>query len=166
MLRLLDRSDSALIQPVFDACEDYALMQDGQPFGGTAAALEFDEVPPGISTDAKRIFVIDPAEGPPIGIIEGLCGYPSPNILFLGLMLIIPSARSRGIGASALAELEDYVRSVDDCAEIELAVLKVNEQALRFWQGRGFLLRREAAATTSGQRTHERWVMGKGLRDA
>lgn len=165
MLRLLARSDSSLIQPVFDAVVDYALMQEGQPFGSTAAALEFDEVPPGISTDAKRFFAIEPTDGPPIGIIEGLRGYPSPDIWFLGLMLIIPSARSRGIGASALTELEDYVRSVNNCAEIELAVLKVNERALRFWQGSGFSLRREAAATTFGQRTHERWVLGKGLRD-
>lgn len=166
MLRLLTRSDSALIQPVFDACVDYALMQDGQPFGSTTAELEFDEVPPGFSTDAKRIFAIEPPHCLPVGILEGLRGYPSPNIWFIGLMLIIPSARSRGIGASALAELEDYARSVDDCTEIELAVLKVNEQGLRFWQGRGFSVRREASATAFVHRTHERWVMGKRLRDA
>jgi succinate dehydrogenase/fumarate reductase flavoprotein subunit len=56
MLRLLTHSDSALIQPVFDACVDYALMQDGQPFSSTAAELEFEEVPSDFSTDAKRIF--------------------------------------------------------------------------------------------------------------
>jgi GNAT superfamily N-acetyltransferase len=166
MLRLLTRSDSWLLQSVFDACSDYALMQDGQPFAPDVAQLEFDEVPAGFPTEAKRIFAIEPAHGSPVGIIEGLCGYPKPNIWFIGLMLIVPQYRRSGLGRLALDELEAHILSVDSCSEIELAVLKVNTAGLRFWERRGFALRREAPAAAFGQKTHERWVLGKRIGDA
>ncbi len=166
MLRLLTRYDSALIQPVFDACVDYATLQDGQPFARDAAQLEFDEVPLGFSTDAKRVFAIEPSSSPPIGIIEGLRGYPSPDVWFVGLMLVVPAARSAGLGTAAVGELERYVRAMDGCSEIELAVLKSNEPGLRFWERKGFSIRREAPAAVFGQRIHERFVMGKRVCDA
>jgi GNAT superfamily N-acetyltransferase len=162
-LRLLARSDSPAIQPVFDACVDYALMQDGQPFSEQAAALEFGEVPAGWTTASKRIFAIEQEPGLAVGMIEGLCGYPRSDVWFIGLMLVVPAARSAGLGASAIHALERFVRCVDGCTEIELAVLKVNTPALRFWEGRGWAIRRDVPAATFGQRTHERWVLGKRL---
>lgn len=138
MLRLLTRADFPLIQPVFDACKDYALMQDGQPFPSDAAELEFDELPPGLVKESKRIFAIEQPERKVVGLIEGLRGYPSPTTWFIGLMLIVPETRSTGLGAVALAALEHYARSVDACTEVELAVLKVNHQGLRFWEQHGF----------------------------
>ncbi|WP_411871767.1 GNAT family N-acetyltransferase [Vulcanococcus limneticus] len=109
MLRLLSRSQSREIQPVFGACVDYALMQDGRPFNENATELEFDELPAGTPRSAKRIFAIEPTPGQPVGVVEGLCGYPSLKIWYLGLMLVVPRSRSLGIGSSALQELEDYV---------------------------------------------------------
>lgn len=164
MLRLLNRSESSRIQPVFDACVDYALMQDGRPFNESAAELEFDELPAGTPRSAKRIFAIDSMPGQTVGVIEGLCGYPGQKVWYLGLMLVVPHARSLGVGCAALRELEDYVKSVDGCEELQLAVLKENASGLRFWIRHGFAHLREAPAATFGDRIHERWVLSKRLR--
>lgn len=48
------------------------------------------------------------------------------------LMLIVPEARSTGIGTRAVAAIERTVESVEACREIELAVLKINVRGLHF----------------------------------
>ena len=166
MLRLLSPSDSELIQPVFDACTDYALVQDGQPFPANAAELEFEDLPPGFTKESKRTFAIEQPNEEVVGLIAGVRGYPKSGIWFIGLMLIVPSARSNGLGTLALAALERYARSQDDCTGVELAVLKVNHKGFQFWERHGFCHRREAPAASFGQQVHERWVLGKDLNDA
>ena len=166
MLHLLQPADFQLIQPVFDACTDYALVQDGQPFPANAAELQFEDLPAGFTTESKRIFAIEQPNGKVGGLIDGLQSYPNRATWFIGLMLIIPEARSSGLGTLALAALEHFARSQDACTEMELAVLKVNRQGLRFWERNGFCCRREAPAATFGQQVHERWVLGKHLSDA
>ena len=166
MLRLLSATDSRLIQPVFDACTDYALLQDGQPFPTNAAELEFEDLPPGFAKDSKRIFAIEQSNGGVVGLIDGMRGYPNPSIWFIGLMLMVPEARSNGLGSLALAALERFARSEDSCTEMELAVLKANSPGIRFWERNGFSRRREAPAVAFGRQVHERWVLGKHLSDA
>ena len=166
MLRLLSATDSLLIQPVFDASTDYALLQDGQPFPANAAELEFEDLPPGFAKESKRIFAIEQSNGRVVGLIDGLCGYPNPAVWFIGLMLLVPEARSTGLGSLALAAVERFARSEDTCNEMELAVLKANSPGMRFWERNGFSRRREAPGVAFGQQVHERWVLGKHLSDA
>ncbi|MFN4868259.1 MAG: GNAT family N-acetyltransferase [Cyanobium sp.] len=80
------------------------------------------------------------------------------------LMLIVPEARSTGIGKRAVAAIERTVESVEACSETELAVLKVNVRGLHFWTAQGFCHRRNAAGDHFGQRRPERWISGKSLR--
>ncbi len=166
MLRLLTPADSQLIQPVFDACGDYAVAQDGRRFAANAAELAFDELPPGFSKESKRIYAIEHPEGQIVGLVEGVRGYPISTLWFIGRMLIVPEARSTGIGTRAVAAIERYVESMEACSEIELAVLKINVRGLHFWTAQGFCHRRDAAAEHFGQRLHERWILGKSLRAA
>lgn len=165
MLRPLTRSDARTAQAVLDACHDYALLFQGHAFSPNAAEAEFDAVPSGFPVDRKRVFGIEGSAGHLVGLLEGLSGYPSNEVWYLGLLLVVPAARGRGVGTYAYAALESAVRG-ESFAAIELAVLKDNVGALAFWQRMGFTVIREVPAATLGAKRHERFAMRKKLSDA
>jgi len=99
-------------------------------------------------------------------MVEGVRGYPNSPVWFVGLMLIVPAARSAGLGRLGVAAIERFARNEEACSEMELAVLTSNLRSLRFWQAQGFIHRRNAPAAQFGQRIHGRWILGKQLRDS
>lgn len=65
-------------------------------------------------------------------------GFPATEDAYLGLMILAPRARSRGLGADLLAFLEGQARA-RGCPRICLAVLEANPRGRAFWERAGFV---------------------------
>ena len=112
------------------------MKSDESEMSGRAARSFFTNAPPGS----------DPARSQRLGLFvqSTLCGvaelafdYPEPNDGFLGLMLLAPDARGRGLGPALLQEVVARARAAG-CPRLLLAVLQENPRARAFWERQGF----------------------------
>jgi RimJ/RimL family protein N-acetyltransferase len=163
VIRLIDVSESSILQAIFDACSDYAVIHFGEPFSAEAAEKEFFDLPSGSQLHQKRVFIIEDNSGIPVGAIEGICGYPHETCWYLGLFLILPIHRNHHIGSDALKNLETFIKNSDLCSEIKLAVLLSNKKALRFWKRNGFSIISCSYSTASDMFLERRFVLNKQL---
>ena len=65
-------------------------------------------------------------------------GYPTPDVAWLGLLLISEKYQRQGIGTSAFHLVADLVRSWGTCQRVRGAVVVTNEDVSAFWRGLGF----------------------------
>ena len=91
-----------------------------------------------LSVDVTRKHVIGlERDGALIAIVDLLEGYPDRDDWYVGLLLLSPGERGRGLGAAVWAAVEQWI-----CAEggrhARLIVQEQNPAAVRFWRAAGF----------------------------
>ncbi len=130
----------AWLQDLLERCADYMTLEDGAPPGPQAAADLLDALPPGRAHEHKHVLGLARAAGPPlVAVIDAVRGFPEPGDWFVGLVLIDPAERGRGLGAAIMADLEGWFRR-QGAACAYLAVLERNPDAQRFWFRQGYQL--------------------------
>lgn len=153
------------MQRLYEACADYFWLAEGEGPSVAAALDEFGHRPPGVPANAKFVFACaDTGCSHWIAMIEGLRDYPRAGIWYLGLMLVDPGHRSKGLGSSLLADFE-FLAADAGAAELRLCVFDSSPAALRFWQLNGFQFHRAVPAQTFGRRVHTRTELYKVLRN-
>ncbi len=70
------------------------------------------------------------------GVAELSFGFPLPEDAYLGLMILAPSARGQGHGATFCSHLETLARP---SPHLYLGVLQVNTRGHAFWARQGFV---------------------------
>ena len=133
----LDAADQPRVQALLTACDDYALMLTGQPNPPDAAATLFASLPPGRGPADKLVLGIQEPDGTLIGLIDVVREYPDPGVWFLGLLLLHPAHRSRGLGTRVYDAFAEWAFA-EGCDIMRLGVVQQNEAALRFWSRIGF----------------------------
>lgn len=139
-LRVLNASDAtrASVASIMRASEDYYLTVQGAPAAPEEAEEFFTSVPPGY--ELKDLFPLGfYADGKMIGIGGVLRGWNAPNKSMVGLLVIEPAARRRGIGREAVALIEAMARGWPGMDRLRVGVVACNERAVRFWQAVGFV---------------------------
>jgi ribosomal protein S18 acetylase RimI-like enzyme len=92
-------------------------------------------------------------DGTLVGLIDVARRYPQPNTWYIGLLLLDPAIRNRGIGTDVVLALRRQA-AFDRAARIMAAVVEENVQALRFWQARGFEVMRRFPTRRFGAKEH------------
>lgn len=129
--------DAEELQRFFEACSEYFELQDGCAPGGTAALDELAQVPPERSAADKLSLGVRAPGGDLVGFVDLVRHYPEPGCWWLGLLLLVPRLRNRGLGAQVYEELARWAAAHGACS-IRLGVLEQNRAAQRFWRRRGF----------------------------
>ena len=137
LIRSLDPvADLDAVAGLYVRAAAFWLMTDRKPPDPAKAAAFFTDGPPGCDPSIScRLGVFEDCGL--LGVAELSFGFPGPEDAYLGLMLIDPAARGRGLGRVFLAEVERLARA-KGCPSLFLAVLEENTPGLRFWQARGF----------------------------
>ena len=133
----LSLADALRLQPLLEACEDYFLLITGEAAGPQEAESELASLPPGKTLDEKFFIGLQKSDGSLVGALDLVKDYPEPGIWYLGLLLLHPAERAKGLGASLHAQLCESLREHGGRA-IRLGVLEQNEKALRFWDRMGY----------------------------
>lgn len=137
MIRALDPAhDRAAVSTLLTRAQDYYHLWKGHDPGPAEVDEVFTSTPPGCDPAASHrlgLFLNGALEG----VAELSFGFPAAGDAYLGLMILAPSARSNGHGATLLAEIETRARATD-ASHLYLAVLQANPRGAAFWARMGF----------------------------
>ena len=136
-IKRLVPEDGEVLQRLYEQCIEFALFINGQPPSETVAREEFDAVPVGKTTQDKYIFGLFDRHNAILGMIESIRHYPDNEIWWLGLMMLAPEQRGKGLGCKFYKAFERWV-SVQGVPRISLSVVEANESGLQFWKKMGF----------------------------
>lgn len=130
------------------------------PQAGDGSSFLID-LPPGKTQVDKFAFILEKNDRI-IGLLDIVRDYPANNIWWIGLFLIHPQFRGKGLGKQVVQML---CRSLQKYGayEIRLGVLEENTSGYRFWQNSGFLQIETKPGRQFGNKTHTVFVMGRIL---
>ncbi|MBL4806604.1 MAG: GNAT family N-acetyltransferase [Rhodobacteraceae bacterium] len=153
--------DFDLVQGVFEKCADYVMLETGKKPGQANVTAFFEDHPVGVTVDDKLLVGIFDADRA-IGVIDILCGYPANSDWYIGLLMIDPVYRGRGVGQRALNWVVDVAGSAG-AAQLLLCVLDENPHGQTFWLREGFKLKQQTPPWKAGKKVHKRFEMARKL---
>lgn len=137
LIRPLDPSaDLPLVEEFYTRAADYWLLADRRAPDRQKAQEFFTDCPPNCDPAASHrlgLFV----DGALMGLAELSFGWPAAGDAYLGLQILAPEARGRGLGRVLLAEVEARARAAGSPC-LYLAVLEANPNGRAFWEREGF----------------------------
>lgn len=135
-IRRLASEDAPLLQDLWMRCTDFHELQEGEPTRDTAGMEDLAALPPGKAADDKFAFGISVHERL-VGYADLVRDYPVPGEWSLGLLLVDPQVRSRGLGSRVYAALAGWARE-QGADSVLIGVPEHNPGAARFWRRQGF----------------------------
>lgn len=144
-IKILNEDDIKYIQNLCEQCADYYLLDNDCIAGENEARNILDALPPNKTFDDQYNFGLFDENHEMIGLVNIIDGYPEENIWMLGLMLISPKQRKKGVGKYFHQEMIQFAKSKDG-KEIRVAVLEDNKNALEFWQSQGYKFIKESSS--------------------
>lgn len=161
-VRRLSELDTQILQQLHDECTDFHLLTMGEGPAPTQAKELFTECPPGKTRADKHLFGFFAPKGQLVGVVELMEDYPEPSTWYIGLMMLHPSWRGRGLGKQILKWLTGQLAAKQVC-HLCLAVLDVNPRGKKFWEANGFSLIRTVENFKSGKLIATALVLRKAL---
>jgi GNAT superfamily N-acetyltransferase len=146
-LSLLQAQDLDHLQDLYQRCPDYFQAIGQAQILPDEARQDWGKVPPGSSP--QDLWALGLWErGQLDGYVEMLRGYPSPEVAYLGLLMVCQSRRGQGLARHLWQAALNQVRQWPQVERIRLAVVETNLAALRFWPHLGFQATGEIKAYT------------------
>jgi GNAT superfamily N-acetyltransferase len=135
-LRRLTAGDVPALQAMLVRCTDYFHVVYGHgPEPAEAEAL-LAARPEGLAPAHKWTFGVFEKNNL-CGIVDALGDFPEKATWTLGLLLLDPTFRNRGLGRACYQAFETWAGS-QGAVRVRLGVVTQNEGALRFWTRLGF----------------------------
>lgn len=151
-------TDLALAADLFSRAADYVMLEDGVPPDDRRVIDFFEDRPPKVGTDSAAHFGL--FEGTRIiGLLGMVFGYPEVTDAYIGLLLIDPAMRGKGLGVKALAHAEQVAKD-RNAERLLIAVLDANPKGRAFWEREGFVW--ERTFKLSGD-AHTRYRMTRAI---
>lgn len=135
-LRSLAASDETSVDRMLDRLTAYSLAVDGVAKPANGAARILNDVPPGVSLDAKHTFEIM-LGNEPVGLADVINGYPSRDVATLGLLAIAEDLHGLGYGSAGYRAVESYVGRNLPVRILRIGVVTTNP-VQAFWEKMGF----------------------------
>lgn len=146
------------LQCLFERCADFIELVDGQAVSPDAARELFQSVPPGRSSSEKILLGILDEGGGLVGVLDGMPCYPDETTWWIGLLMLAPEARSRGLGRKVTNAFCEYAAR-NGATSIMLGVVEENQRAFHFWEQQGFALVRATEPQQFGKKMQAVSVM-------
>ena len=160
-LRPLRRADDVAVWGVFQACTDYSALEKGRPPKPEDVDAFFSDRPPGVAEEnAHKLGVYD--RGKLIGLVDLIDGYPGEADWYVGLLMLVPDARGRGVGRTALEQIIARACEVGG-ARLLLCVLEENTRGQAFWARAGFMFLRRTDPVEIGKKLHVKIELARDL---
>lgn len=137
LIRPLDpKADLEAVEALYAQAAAFWIMTDRRPPDRHKAEAFFIDTPPGCDPAAShRLGLFEHSDL--AGVAELSFGFPEPDSAYLGLMVLAPARRGRGLGRAFLQHLETLARNRGS-SQLFLAVLEENQAGRAFWQAQGF----------------------------
>ena len=124
------------VMPIYHSNQAFFMAVDGTPGTLEGCRSNIAAVPPNFPLSQKQYFGLW-QNSHPIAMVDILQGYPSANVLYIGLLLVHGDYHGQGIGQSIVENLLAFAKD-NGITEAQLGVIKSNYQAIAFWEKCGF----------------------------
>lgn len=151
LVALHPADDFDAVEAVYREAADYLALESGLT-PDVAARAFFEDHPP-TGDEAPLKFGILGDAGALVAIGDLAFGYPEMDDAYLGLLLLVPTARGEGLGPAIFDEVKRLARA-HGAARLLLGVLDGNERARVFWERQGFRWVKTGGPHVFGQRLH------------
>lgn len=135
-VRSLTFKDKNILQALCEKCADYFELAEGLPVGKINAGNLFTDLPPGKNLDDKFLLGILYQEEF-VGLLEIVRNYPVEKEWIIGLFIIDPKYRRRGVGMEVHIAVEEWAAALG-AKKIWIGVVEQNINAYRFWNNIGY----------------------------
>lgn len=136
LVRLTLAADATRLQRLLDQCSDYYEMHER--WGTPPDAAVYEMTAPGDRVqDDLLVLALEDGAGTLQAMIQMLKDHPERGMWWIGLMLVAPEQRSRGLGAQ-LVRHAISAASAAGAGALRLAVSVQNPRAESFWSRAGF----------------------------
>ncbi len=161
-VKRLTPQDADVLQQLYEQCIEFFILTDGLAPSLTAAREEFDDVPSQKTAEDVYIFGLFDARNNLLGVISSVRYYPDHWTWWIGLMMLAPDSRGRGLGADFYKAFEHWV-SAQGISQISLVAIKANEPGLQFWERMGFEVKSQTPPRQYKAKTHEVYVLSRAI---
>jgi RimJ/RimL family protein N-acetyltransferase len=127
----------AEVQALHERAADYVHRIWGLPPDPNSGAEFFERVPPGREREHKHTLGVFDGDAM-VGCIDLVRGWPDEATAVIGLLLLEPAARGRGIGRVAYQAIEAQARAWPEIRQLRAVVIESNAAARPFWERLGF----------------------------
>jgi ribosomal protein S18 acetylase RimI-like enzyme len=141
-------------------CSDFFTLVAGQSLTAETTRHLLESRPPGVEPAQKHLIGFKRGDEI-VAIVDLLEGFPRNAEWYVGLLLLAPTERARGLGTAVWNAMESWLGAAGG-RHIRLIVQEQNPAAAQFWRSRGF--------TASGKveqvlatRTNQCWRFEKQL---
>ena len=124
-------------------CSDYYILHDGLLPSKNEALEIFESLPPGKNYDDKFSLGIYKCTDELIGIIDIVKNYPVEGEWMLGLLLIQPEERDKGLGKLIHEALVQWAITLGS-KSFRIGVIEDNYKGRKFWSDLGYIKIKEA----------------------
>jgi GNAT superfamily N-acetyltransferase len=163
--RLIKVADQVELQSLLERCADYSLLVTGSSPKPSAAVSLLADCPLGKTLIDKSVIGIFDEEQVLIGVLDVIRDYPTQDDWWLGLLLLDPSQRKKGLGKRIYQAFEHWVGQ-QGARRIYLGVVEENQKAYRFWQRMGFEIVETQPSRQFSNLSHVVVVMIRNLSEA
>jgi GNAT superfamily N-acetyltransferase len=163
--KLSATGDTLAVRDLYHRAADYVLLETGLPPNDETVEEFFADCPPNSDLAASHKLGAFLADDELVAIADLAFGYPEPTDAYIGLMLIDPKHRGKGLGGILVEHLTAAARA-NNAGRMLIAVLDGNPRGRAFWEREGFRLERTFPPVTIGGKSHIRHRMHKPLHSA
>lgn len=143
--------DFKAVEAVYREAADYLVLESGLTPELAARAFFEDRPPTGDETPLK--FGVLGNAGNLVAIGDLAFGYPECGDAYLGVLLLVPTARGQGLGSAIVDEVKRLGRA-RGATRLLLGVLDGNGRARIFWERQGFRWIKTGGPHVFGERRH------------
>ena len=136
LAKRLDRSDDAAIATLCRQCSAFFTLVAGDATADERARVLLESRPPTVALAHKHLIGLE-RDGALVAIVDLLEDYPEPREWYVGLLLVIPDERARGVGTAVWSALEGWIRA-EGGLHVRLIVQEQNPPGALFWRAVGF----------------------------
>jgi ribosomal protein S18 acetylase RimI-like enzyme len=123
------------------SCTAFYELVEGQPATEGMAAEILGPLEPKYAHGTKHVWGVE-LQGNLIAVAELLQGHPSIHDRYIGLLLVAPELRQKGLGTQFCVMILKWM-AVHGAETVRLVVHRQNVIARRFWERQGFVTERE-----------------------
>lgn len=150
-IRNISELDLSDIQKLCNNCEDYYIMDEGKSASHDAGKMILEMLPPEKTYEEKYVYGVFKNNINLVGLVDIVKDYPEKDVWMLGLLLVDPSERKKGLGKLIHAEIVKLVKS-ESGKKIRIGVLENNKNALEFWMLLGYEFIKESRMSKTDER--------------